>query len=98
MKRLEVSGAVRPLYGSLGDKGLKEEHNLRACENAVLKKAYEPPRATRRWRQLHKEQLRDPYYPPNITRMIIYRDMRLVSHIEYTENSNAYVIFVGKPE
>ena len=24
MKRLEVSGAVRPLYGSLGVKGLKE--------------------------------------------------------------------------
>ena len=25
MQRLEVSGAVRPLYGSLGVKGLKEQ-------------------------------------------------------------------------
>jgi len=77
---------------------LKEKHNVRACENAVLMKAYEPTRATRRWRELHKEELRDSYYPPNITRMIRYRDTKWVGHIKYTENSNAYIIFVGKLE
>jgi len=61
-------------------------------------RSWRPTRATRRWRKLHKEELRDSYYSQNITSMIRYRNMRWAGHIEYTENRNAYIIFVGKPE
>ena len=38
MQRLEVSGAVRPLYGSLGVKGLKEreERSFQITEKKSL--------------------------------------------------------------
>ena len=36
MKRLEVSGAVRPLYGSLGFKGLNYKENGLACGKRVM--------------------------------------------------------------
>ena len=44
MQRLEVSGAVRPLYGSLGVKGLKFCDGVcacvRACEEQNILAAY----------------------------------------------------------
>ena len=35
MQRLEVSGVVRPLYESLGVKGLKTEENHEAIRNTL---------------------------------------------------------------
>jgi hypothetical protein len=40
MQRLEVSGAVRPLYGSLGVKGLKISVRL-TCRQYLLHLSYE---------------------------------------------------------
>ena len=40
MKNFEASGAVRPIYGSLGVKRLKEENGLKVVENGVLWKIF----------------------------------------------------------
>jgi hypothetical protein len=42
MQRLEVNCAVRPIYGSLGAKGLREEHALKVCKNRVLREVFGP--------------------------------------------------------
>ena len=58
MQRLEVSGAVRPIYGSLGVKGLREEHGLRLFQNWLRRKIFGPRRdeVTGAWRKLHNEE------------------------------------------
>ena len=44
MQRLEVSGAVRPLYGSLGVKGLmKDEFSLHIFEKYLITKFHKNP-------------------------------------------------------
>jgi hypothetical protein len=42
---------------------LREEHRLRVFENKVLRGLFGPKRdeATREWRKLHNEELRDLY-------------------------------------
>jgi len=40
MQLLEVSNAVRPIYGSLGFKGLKRANGLRMFDVCVLRKIY----------------------------------------------------------
>jgi hypothetical protein len=56
---LEVSGAVRPIYGSLGVKRLKAEH-LRVLEN-VVQRIFGPEREniTGDWAKLHNVELDD---------------------------------------
>ena len=51
---------------------LKEERRLRAFENRVLRKIFEPRRdeVTRELRKLHNEELNDLYCPLNIVRVI----------------------------
>ena len=41
MQRLEVSGAVRPIYGSLGVKRLRDGRKLIVFKNGVLMRVFE---------------------------------------------------------
>ena len=55
MQRLEVSGAVRPIYESLGVKRLmiykaKDENNLRIFERQILRKIFGPVNTSNMWR------------------------------------------------
>jgi len=61
MQRLEVSDAVRPVYGSLGVKGLRIAHCLRVFKSEVLRKIFGPKweEATGDWRKLYSEELHD---------------------------------------
>jgi hypothetical protein len=51
------------------------------------------------WRRLHKEELYDLYYSPNIIRVIKLRIMTRVEHVARMRDiSDAYRVLVGKPE
>jgi hypothetical protein len=70
-------------------------------ENRVLRRIFGPKsdEVTREWRKLHKEELRDLYYPPIIIRIMKSRKMKLAGHVARTgEKRNAYRLLVGKPE
>jgi hypothetical protein len=62
---------------------LREEHSLRAFENRVLRRIFEPKRdeVTSEWRKLHNEELRDFYSSPSIIRIIKSRRMRWAGHL-----------------
>jgi hypothetical protein len=62
---------------------LKEEHRLSVFENRVLRKISGPKRdeVIRGWRKLHKEELRDLYFSPNITGITTSRRMVWAGHI-----------------
>jgi hypothetical protein len=80
---------------------LREEHRLRVFENRVLRRLFGPKRdeATREWRKLHNEELRDLYSSPSIIRIIKSRRMRWEGHVaRMGEKRNAYRYLVGKPE
>jgi hypothetical protein len=54
---------------------------------------------TGEWRKLHNEELRDLYSSPSIIRIIKSRRMTWAGHVaRIREKSNAYRLFVGKPE
>jgi hypothetical protein len=76
---------------------LREEHRLRVFENRVLRIIFGPKRdeVTGERGKLHKEELHNLYFSPNIIRMIKPRRMRLAGH---GEKRNAYRILVGKTE
>jgi len=52
-------------------------------ENRVLRRIFGPKRdeITREWRKLHKEELNDLYFSPNIVRVIKSRAMKWASHV-----------------
>jgi hypothetical protein len=51
------------------------------------------------WRELHNEELRDLYSPPNIIRTIKSRRMRWAGHVaRMGEKRKACRLLVGKPE
>ena len=56
----------------------REERRLRVFENRVLRRIFGPKRddVTGEWRKLRNEELNDPYFPPNIVRVIKERRMR----------------------
>jgi hypothetical protein len=64
---------------------LREEHNLRVCENRLLRRIFGLKRdnVTGEWRKQHNEELRDLYYSPNtsIIRTIKSRRMRWSGHV-----------------
>jgi len=51
---------------------LQEERKLRVFENMVLRSMFGPKKdeVTREWRRLHREELNDLYFSPNIVRVI----------------------------
>jgi hypothetical protein len=54
---------------------------------------------TRRWRKLHKEELRDLYSSPRIIRTIKSRSMKCSGYVaRMGENKNVYSLLLGKPE
>ena len=82
---------------------LREECRLRVFENRVLRRIFGPKRdeVTGEWRNLHNEELNDPYSycSPNIVRVIKLRRMRWVGHVaRMGKGRGVYRVLVGKPE
>jgi hypothetical protein len=80
---------------------LREERRLRVFDNRVLRRIFGPKsdEVTGEWRKLHNEQLNDPYYSPNIVRVIKSRRMIWAAHVaQMGEKRGVYRILVGKPE
>jgi len=72
---------------------------MRVFENRLLRRIFEPKREEmpRVWRRLHNEELHNLYPSPNIVRVITFRTMRGVGHVEQMRQmNNAYKILVGK--
>jgi hypothetical protein len=80
---------------------LREEYRLRPFENRALRKIFGPKRheVIEEWKRLHKEEVYDLHFSPNIIRMIKSRRMRWqgrMAHME--ERRGAYRVLVGRPE
>ena len=62
---------------------LREERRLRVFENRVLRRICGPKRdeVTGEWRNLHNEELNDPYCSPNIVRVIKSKKIRWARHV-----------------
>jgi hypothetical protein len=73
-------GSVRVETWSLT---LRVEHRLRVFENRVLRRKFGPKKdeVMGEWRKLHKEELRDFYSSPSISRIIKSRRMRWAGHL-----------------
>ena len=74
MQRLEVSGAVRPIYGSLGVKRLIYNLSIPTTNSSK-----------REWRQLHNEELNDLNTATNIFQVIKSRRMKWAGHVTRME-------------
>jgi len=75
--------------------------SLRVFVNKVLRRIFEPKRddVTEKWGKLHNEELNELYSTPTIIRLIIWRRMRLATHLaSMGERRGAYRVLVGKPE
>jgi hypothetical protein len=62
---------------------LREEHRLRMFENRVLRKIFSPKRdeVTDDWRKLHKEELHNLCFSPNVIRIIKSTTMRWAGRV-----------------
>jgi len=70
-------------------------------ENRVLRRIFGPGRdeVTEEWRKLHREELNNLYYSPNIVRVIKSRTMKGAGHVaRMGERRGVYGGLVGKPE
>jgi hypothetical protein len=79
----------------------REERRLKVLENRVLRRIFEPKRdkATKEWRKLHNEELKELYSAPIIVWVIISRRMRWAGHVERMGiRRGVYRVLVGKPE
>jgi hypothetical protein len=66
----------------------------------VLRRLFWPKRGdvTGEWRNLHNEELNDPYSSSNIVRVIKSKRMRWAGHIACMEEGrDVYRVLVGKP-
>jgi hypothetical protein len=64
---------------------LKEDRRLRAFDNRVLRRIFEPKKddITSEWIKLHNEKLNDLYSSPNIIWVIKSRSKRWVGHVAH---------------
>jgi len=79
---------------------LREKRRLKVFENWVLRRIFGPKRGevTKYCRKLHKEELNDLYFSPNIVRVIKSRKMRRAGHVASMRDSGGlYRVLVGKP-
>jgi hypothetical protein len=61
---------------------LKEGHRLRVFENMMLRiSGPKQDEVTRKWRQMHNEELRTLFFLPSIIRKIKQRRMRWAGHV-----------------
>jgi hypothetical protein len=80
---------------------LREERRLRAFENRVLRRVFEPKRdkVTGEWRKLHNEEQNDLYSLPNIVRVVKSERMTWAGHVaRMEEERGVHRVLVGKPE
>jgi hypothetical protein len=80
---------------------LREERRLRLFENRVLRRVFGPKRdkVTGEWRKLHKEELSDLYFLPNIVRVVTSRRIRWAGHVACMgEGRCVHRVLVEKPE
>jgi hypothetical protein len=71
---------------------------LRAPENRVLRRIFEPKReeVAGGWRRLHNEELHNLYTSPNIIRVITLTGVGLAGHVaRIGEMRNVYIVLVG---
>ena len=79
---------------------LRQENIWRVFENRVLRKTFgcERKEITRDWMKLHKDELYDVRFSPNIVRIIKSGRMRQVGHVgRHGERRGAYRVLVWKP-
>ena len=81
---------------------MREESRLRIYEIRILRIIFGPKRdeVTKKRRELHNEELRDPNSSPNIARIIKLRRVRWVEHAARMgrERRDVYRGLMGKPE
>jgi hypothetical protein len=80
---------------------LRKEHRLRAFENRVLRRIFEPKKneITGDWSKFYSEDLHIVYSSPNIIGQIKSRRMRWAGHVaRMGEERKVYKVLVGKPE
>jgi hypothetical protein len=74
---------------------------LRMFKNAVLRKLFGPKRdvVSAEWRRLHREELYDLYYWPNVIWVIKLRRERWVGRVVHVrERIDEYRVLVARPD
>jgi len=74
---------------------LREELRLKLFENRVLRRIFGPKRdeVTRKWRNLHNEELNDLYSSPSIVGVIKSRRMRWAGRVARTGRGEVFTGF-----
>ena len=74
---------------------MRKERRLGVFENRVLRRIFGPKRneVTGEWRNLHDEELKDPYCSPSAVRVIKSRRMRWAGHVARMEGEEVYTGF-----
>jgi hypothetical protein len=74
---------------------LRKESRLRVSENRVLRKIFGPKREEDgSWRKLHNDELDNPYFSPNIVRVIKSRKMRWAGHVARMGEGEVFIGFL----
>jgi hypothetical protein len=79
---------------------LRKEHRMRVHEKRVLRRIFGPKtdEMVRGRRKLHKDELHNFYFSPNIIRMIQLGRMKGARNVaRMGEKQNSYRILMGRP-
>jgi hypothetical protein len=80
---------------------LRDEHRLRMSAKWVLRKIFgsKSDEITEKWRKLHKEELYDLYFSPDIFWVVKSRRMRSTGHVAHMrQRDSAYKALVERLE